>query len=79
MKLGRVVKTKGGKLRIAFRDKVRHNNQLTFVMHIPGHCVAHCILCNMQEMDNLYGMFRIRGSLHQKAYQHKTSKAVEQM
>ena len=33
----------------------------------------------MQELDNIYGMFRTRGILHQKAYQHKTVKAVEKM
>ena len=33
----------------------------------------------IQELDNIYGMFHTRGILHQKAYQHKTIKAVERM
>ena len=32
-----------------------------------------------QELDNIYGMFRTRAILHQKAYKHKTIKAVEGM
>ena len=30
-------------------------------------------------MNNLYGMFRTRANIHQKACQHKTIKAVERM
>lgn len=33
----------------------------------------------MQEVHNLYDMFYIRKTLHQRAYQHKTGKAIEFM
>ena len=68
MKLGRVIQSRDGKLRIAFRDKVNICQKIIFNN-----------FQQLQELDNLYGMFRIRGNLHQKAYQHKTSKAVERM
>ena len=32
-----------------------------------------------QEVGNLYEMFHTRNTLHRRAYQHKTSNAVEQM
>jgi HD superfamily phosphohydrolase len=32
-----------------------------------------------QEVNNIYGMFRTRASLHQRAYQHKSVIAAERM
>lgn len=36
------------------------------------------ILC-MQEVNNIYGMFRTRSLLHQKAYQHSKGKLIDLM
>ena len=33
----------------------------------------------LQEVNNLYDMFYIRKTLHQRAYQHKTGNAIEYM
>ena len=36
-------------------------------------------MCSLQEVNNLYDMFHIRKTLHQRAYQHKTGNAIEFM
>ena len=46
------------------------------------HCLFKAIdftgyINDIQEADNILGMFRTRASLHQKAYRHKTVIAVE--
>ena len=40
-------------------------------------CDRRCV--PLQEANNLYDMFYIRKTLHQRAYQHKTGNAIEFM
>ena len=55
--------------RICYREKV----------HYTLCKLNHNIKFYKQEVNNIYGMFRTRASLHQKAYQHKSVIAAERM
>ena len=39
----------------------------------------HAIINNLQQLGDVYGMYRTGVILHQKAYHHKTVEAVEEM
>ena len=47
--------------------------------HHPFTLAKHILFIYFQEVGNLYEMFHTRNTLHRRAYQHKTSNAVEQM
>ena len=72
MKLSGIVESKG-EYHIGFRDKVIFDQSLEWPTH-------ECINCfSLQEIVNIYGMFRTRSILYQKALRHKTVVAVEMM
>lgn len=57
--------------RICYREKVQ--------IHAYIQVQSHYSVYHKKEVNNIYGMFRTRSSLHQKAYQHKSVIAAERM
>ena len=71
MAVSRVIKV-AGEYRICYRDKVIFYKYREYILFRLFDSI-------LQEVNNIYGMFRTRCSLHQKAYQHKSVIAAEHM
>lgn len=59
-----------------FADLCRRYMKFARVINVDG---KPQICVRDKEAENLYDMFHTRRSLHQRAYQHKTSNIIEKM
>ena len=76
MAFARVIEV-DGRRHICSRDKASSPPHPTPSSGVKCVCDRRCV--PLQEVNNLYDMFYIRKTLHQRAYQHKTGNAIEFM